>query len=61
MCIRDRATTIDEAGHCNTMADADVFKHFHIPPMYIELKVRRLRTIQASVKHPPDYDQWLTA
>eukprot|EP00959_Pyramimonas_sp_CCMP1952_P244261 5106029-Pyramimonas_sp.AAC.1 len=29
--------------------------------MYIELRVRRLRVIQASVKYPTDYDQWLTA
>eukprot|EP00959_Pyramimonas_sp_CCMP1952_P151456 3169150-Pyramimonas_sp.AAC.1 len=29
--------------------------------MYVELRVRRLRMIQASVKHPTDYDQWVTA
>eukprot|EP00959_Pyramimonas_sp_CCMP1952_P105806 2212284-Pyramimonas_sp.AAC.1 len=59
--MQGKATNTDKQGTYRTMSIIEVFKYCHISPMFIELRVKRPRMIQASVKYPSDYDQWLTA
>eukprot|EP00959_Pyramimonas_sp_CCMP1952_P368808 7725214-Pyramimonas_sp.AAC.1 len=43
------------------MTNIEVFKFCGVSPMLTEMRARRIRVIQASVKYRADHDQWITA